>query len=369
MRFLIITHVQHKAHNGKIYAYGPYVREMNLWFKHVDEVIVVAPLRNEAPTPIDEPYAKRVRFLRVPAFSLIGAKEMLKTLVKLPWIKMQIFRGMWAADHLHLRLPGNMGLLGSMMQTVFPHKPKTVKYAGNWDPQAPQPWSYRLQKKIVSSPLLTRNAKVLVYGKWPGQSRNIVPFFTASYSEADKEPVEVRPLDPPLRALFVGSLTEGKRPGLAVEAVGLLHKQGVDIHLDIYGDGPQRPKLEKLIAEKGLGKVVRLHGKQSAETVRRAYKQAHFLIFPSRSEGWPKVVAEAMWWKCLPVTTRVSAVPYMLGEGRRGSLVEPTAEAIAGEISEYLKNPAIYKQKAETAAEWSRRFTLERFEREIAKLL
>ncbi len=369
MRFLIVTHVQHKAHGGKIYAYGPYVREMNLWFKHVDEVMVVAPLREEAPSPIDEPYAKDVRFLRVPAFSLIGASEMLKTLVKLPLIKTQIFRGMLAADHIHLRLPGNMGLLGSLIQTVFPAKPKTVKYAGNWDPQSAQPWSYRLQKKIVSSPVLTRHAKVLVYGEWPGQSSNIVPFFTASYSETDKEPVEVRDLQAPLRALFVGSLIEGKRPALAVDAVGLLRSRDINIRLDIYGDGPVRTDLEKRIAEQKLNDAVRLHGKQSAETVREAYKQAHFLIFPSRSEGWPKVVAEAMWWKCLPVTTRVSAVPYMLDEGRRGSLVEPDAEAIAREITGYLQNPSLYKEKAEAAAAWSRQFTLERFEREIAELL
>ena len=45
MRFVVVTHVDHVFQDNHYYAYGPYVREMNIWFKQVDEVIIIAPLR------------------------------------------------------------------------------------------------------------------------------------------------------------------------------------------------------------------------------------------------------------------------------------------------------------------------------------
>ena len=57
--------------------------------------------------------------------------------------------------------------------------------------------------------------------------------------------------------------------------------------------------------------------------MKKAFIEAHFLIFISKSEGWPKVVAEAMFWKCLPISTDVSCVAYMLDYGKRGTIVSP----------------------------------------------
>ena len=39
------------------------------------------------------------------------------------------------ADHIHLRCPGNIGLLGCFSSNFISKKIKTAKYAGNWDPK------------------------------------------------------------------------------------------------------------------------------------------------------------------------------------------------------------------------------------------
>ena len=44
------------------------------------------------------------------------------------------------------------------------------------------------------------------------------------------------------------------------------------------------------------------------------------------SEGWPKVIAEGMFWGCLPIATRVSCVPNMLNNGKRGIILELTLQ-------------------------------------------
>jgi len=53
---------------------------------------------------------------------------------------------MKSANHIHLRCPGNIGLLACLIQILFPNTPKTSKYAGNWDPNAKQPFTYKIQK-------------------------------------------------------------------------------------------------------------------------------------------------------------------------------------------------------------------------------
>ena len=59
----------------------------------------------------------------------------------------------------------------------------------------------------------------------------------------------------------------------------------------------------------------------------------------------------------------------MLGHGERGSLVKPDARAIADEIERYLQHPDEYARKAQAAHDWAKQFTLEKFEREIARFL
>jgi len=56
MNFLIISHVKHKQHQNAYFGYAPYVREMNIWLKHIDKLTVVAPLKQERPTAIDIDY-------------------------------------------------------------------------------------------------------------------------------------------------------------------------------------------------------------------------------------------------------------------------------------------------------------------------
>ena len=375
MKFLIITHVKHKKSNGKYYAYGPYVREMNLWFKHIDRAIIVAPMEEAEPDPIDLPYeAKELEFLPVPVFNLTTPTEILNTALKLPAICLRILRGMIQADHIHLRCPGNMGLLGSILQAAFPRTPKTAKYAGNWDPDSPQPWSYRLQRWILSNTFLTRNIKVLVYGEWPNQSRNIVSFFTASYSENEivdftKPSFKIQNPNSKINLIYVGSLTPNKQPLLSIQAAEKLQDEGYDVCLDLFGEGAERQKLEAYIKEKGLGEFVVLHGNRDAETLKLFYQKAHFLIFVSKSEGWPKVVVEAMFWGCIPITSDVSCVNYMIGEGSRGRIVKPNVDDIVDKVKYYIEEPAQFKRSSKEAMIWSRQFTLEKIEKSLCLFL
>ena len=141
------------------------------------------------------------------------------------------------------------------------------------------------------------------------------------------------------------------------------------MRLDIYGEGPERVAIEHYLTENDLSNEVILHGNCDKGFLKTAYQNAHFLLFISQSEGWPKVVAEAMFWGCLPITSKISCIPYMLANGERGALVNPKTDEIVAVIENYLQHPDKYDQQAMKAMEWSRQFTMEKFEEEIGKLM
>lgn len=373
MTFLIVTHVQHYIADGKYYAYGPYVREMNLWFKYVSNVIIVAPLSHiQSPSEIDIPYEHNdIMFKEIPAIQFTSIKDGLYSVVKLIGIFNKVCEGMRESDHIHLRCPGNMGLVGCVAQVFFPTKNKTAKYAGNWDWNSKQPLSYRIQQRILRSTLLTKNMAALVYGNWPDKTKNIKPFFTATYSEKEKIPTSIRKLDShtTIELIYVGSLTKNKNPFLSLQVCEELRKKGIKANIHFYGDGPERTAMEEYIAGIPIKEHVYFHGNVDSEAVKQAYQKSHFLVFISKSEGWPKVVAEAMFWGCLPITTDVSCVAEMIGYGSRGKLVTAEVQMIENSINYFLTNPQEYEKKCKEAMEWSRQYTLEYMEEEIKDLL
>ena len=370
MKFLIVTHVFHKStDDNQFYGYGPYIREMTLWIRHVGEMCVVAPLKRIPPDKIDLCYDGKVNFIEIPSLNLTSKSDVFKTVFRLPKIFFKIAAAMSKADHIHLRCPGNIGLVGCVAQIFFPNKKKTAKYAGNWDKNSKQPWSYNLQKWILNNTFLTRNMQVMVYGNWPDSTKNVAPFFTASYPENLKIPVATKGLDQQINLIFVGALDAGKRPMLSIQVTEALVKCGIDAKLHLFGNGKLRDELERYITVNNLASIVIMHGNQPAENVIKQFQLTHFLIFISRSEGWPKVVAEAMWWGALPITTAVSCVPEMVGNGDRGSIVEPDLDSVVNRIKYYIKNPQIYNKQVKEAMGWARQFTIEKFEESINQLL
>ena len=130
-----------------------------------------------------------------------------------------------------------------------------------------------------------------------------------------------------------------------------------------------RERLENYITQNNLSSFIFLKGNQPKETIKLALQQAHFLLLLSKSEGWPKVVAEAMFWGCLPIVTKISCVPYMLASGKRGILVEPNLALAILEIEKYINDIGLYQKSCKKAVDWSREYTMDKFESEIKKLL
>src|SRR5690606_8782516 len=123
--------------------------------------------------------------------------------------------------------------------------------------------------------------------------------------------------------VFAGSLVVGKRPLLTIQIIEALNKKGFESELHMFGDGALMPDLKNYVLENQLESCVFLNGSRDIGEVKEALINAHFNILPSKSEGWPKAVAEGMFFGAIPISTRISCLEWMLDNENRGILIEP----------------------------------------------
>ena len=92
MIFGIITHTIHKMKEGQIFAYEPYVREMNLWGKHVYKIIIIAPISFDEIRSIEIPYVHpRIKVVEIPNFNITSIENAFRSILVIPKICLTIY--------------------------------------------------------------------------------------------------------------------------------------------------------------------------------------------------------------------------------------------------------------------------------------
>ena len=336
MRLLLYSNVLHKNINGKVYAYGPYVKEINLWLEEFTDVTIIAPFSNQSNLDRieDEIICSNINQIQIIPFSVVSIIDKFKAFFVVPINGIIIFLTMFIPGHVHVRCPSNVGLIASYIQILFPWKRKSFKYAGNWVDNIGQPISYKLQKFIISNCFLTRRSKSLVYGKGYDDKECVLDSFTATYSNSSAIAIKLRVLDPNriVKLVFAGALIPGKNPFVAVNVCKILIEKGIDVQLAICGNGPLYNELYAFIRDLGLSQKIELKGNLDRSSLDKILQESHFLLMPSKSEGWPKSVTEAMWWGTLPIVSPISCLSFILDDGKRGVIVAPEPDEIASSI-------------------------------------
>jgi len=141
------------------------------------------------------------------------------------------------------------------------------------------------------------------------------------------------PAEAPL-LLAVGNLYPVKDHATAVRAMASLP----GVHLAIAGRGQEEEPLRNLAQELGLAD--RLHLLGLRDDVQRLLDASDAFVHPSRSEGLPLAILEAMEAALPIVATRVGGVPEAVVEGRTGFLIPPEdPKALAEAVSRLLQDP------------------------------
>jgi glycosyltransferase involved in cell wall biosynthesis len=134
--------------------------------------------------------------------------------------------------------------------------------------------------------------------------------------------------------LVCGRLEEVKRIDRAVRALSLLTNAGVLCRLVIAGEGSCRDELEILVRDLGLESRVCFLGAVAHGEMPAVYNMADFLLMPSRGEGAPLAVLEALSCGTPVVANSVGAIPRIVRDGKNGFLL---MDATPTEIAETLR--------------------------------
>ena len=119
----------------------------------------------------------------------------------------------------------------------------------------------------------------------------------------------------------IGRLVERKRFEDLILAWSAIEADYPDRSLLFIGDGPERAPLERLAQRLRIDARVRFEGMQNG--LERYYQIAHLFVFPSRLEGLPNVVLEAMSSACPIVASHIPGICEVLESEKEGILFPP----------------------------------------------
>jgi glycosyltransferase involved in cell wall biosynthesis len=157
---------------------------------------------------------------------------------------------------------------------------------------------------------------------------------------------------------------------MVLDSVARLKSAGVPCELRCLGDGPERPALERQSRELGISDAVHFPGYVSHQTVAECLQQAHFSILASGTEGFPKVLGEAMLQGAVPLASDIGLNAQIVGCGSRG-LTFPynDAAALAAIIERLAMEPLRVAAMMREGFDYSKTLTFESFRDQIRSTL
>jgi len=139
------------------------------------------------------------------------------------------------------------------------------------------------------------------------------------YNPIEDIPGYIKNLTAP-RIITIGRLEKQKNHPLIIEAFDLI-KNSIPHHLVIIGDGSERDSINKLIESKGLTNRVKLVG--FVENVWDEYSGSSLFVLPSKYEGFPNVIIEAMANSVPVISTNCPSGPKEIIEDNVNGLLSP----------------------------------------------
>jgi len=369
----IVSDTPYYLEAGRLVGWGPNVREIDQLATLFDEVRHVAPVYDE-PAPRSALASRRPDRVGLHAIVPAGGRTLrakLEVLARYPGWARAIRQEVAGADLVHVRCPSNVSLLALLLFALpWRRPPLWLKFGGNWRPSASEPLTYHLQRLVLRRGL--RGATVTVNGKWPDEPAHVVAFHNPTLTPDELvrgREAAGKTLAEPARLLFVGRLDRAKGANRSIDVVAALHRRGRSVHLDVIGDGPEMETMRAAVDQLGLDDVVTFHGWLSRSALEPLYADAHLLLLPSDSEGFPKVLSEAMAFGVVPLAGAVSSIPQALADIGTGRAVPPgDIEAFADAAEGYLDDPGEWAAASERGVAGAEVFAYDGYLRDVADM-
>lgn len=339
-KLVVISHTEHqKDVEGNYVGWGPTVNEINYLSQFWEEIIHVACIEVDVqPRGSSIRYSsKKVTFVPIPTF---GGKTILKKLdivFKLPIILRNIRKAIKGASHVQLRLPMGIGIF--LLPYFYFRNTKNylfwIKYANNWESKNVPP-GYKFQRWLLKRNWL--KCRVTINGFWPNQEKHCIslenPCLNLMDNEIGFKAVSQKNYSEGMEVVFVGRLDEPKGVDFILEFLASGNFNPKLFH--IVGAGELKNDLERELVKRNVAH--KFYGTLKQTEIFKIFYVAHAIILPSRSEGFPKVLAEAMNFGCIPITSNVGSICHYINHGETGIVMNELNRLGLGRAWKYFIN-------------------------------
>lgn len=350
---------------GRIWAIsGPGEAFLNDLLSHFEEVRIVARVRQvEHPDNkvlIGDP---RVSLLALPHYR--GPRQLL---LRLPRLATAIWRVSRAEGVFLLRVPGT---LGGLMAGALRRRRRRFAVQLVGDPRAvirtldlSPVLRTLLARTVPATRAVCRNAAVITYvtertlqlSYPPSPDAICVPFSDIDLPAHWFGEARDAPQARPARLLLCGTLAQlYKGADILIEALALLAREGRDVIAAIAGDGKYRPGLEALAAQRGVTDRIAFLGDLSRDQVARALDDTDIFVMPSRTEGLPRALIEALAKGVPSLASNVGGIPELLDDTELFPVGD--AAALAAGIAALIDDPERYRRLSRRGLEVARRYS------------
>lgn len=305
-RLLVVSDTSMQASGETVAAYEPVIRELTALCDVFDEIIWLGCKDDRKSRNLIQLSNDKIRPIIMPS---VHNKyfNVLAVLLAYPIFIFYILRHVANATHIHSRGPSHPALIIAFFSWFDSKRVYWHKYAGEWRNRK-APFTYRLQQYLLQA-IAKGNIYVTMNGD-ADNNPNIIsmanPCLTDLELQAAQAMAASKTFSEKLTLLFVGSLTLNKGVKNLMLALAQKELNPTIETVFIAGEGPLLNELNEL--EKLTDRTVIINGQLSRTELNELYAKSHIVILPSLSEGFPKVIAEASAYGCIPVVTKIPSL-------------------------------------------------------------
>ncbi|MGY5352981.1 glycosyltransferase [Wenyingzhuangia sp. IMCC45533] len=367
MKLCIISHTEHYSNDkGHLVSWGATVTEINYLTEVFDEIHHIAMFYGEKPPLSSLPYTSdKIKFVPIPVSGGHTFQAKLGIIKNIPSVLKTVRDTLNKVDCFQLRCPTGIGVYLIPYLNLFTNKPGWYKYAGNWNQEKP-PLGYLIQRTFLKN----QNRPVTINGHWENQPKQCYTFENPTLINKEiKEGldcIQSKNYNGKLNFCFVGRLEIPKGVENIIKAVNEIQDISRIGQIHFVGDGKESAYFKK-IASKNKVDII-FHGGLSRDKVFDIYKKCHVFLLPSTaSEGFPKVIAEALCFGCIPIVSNVSAIGQYIKNDKNGLVIKKvTKESVKNMIEKVLSfDSKDFNSLLENNEELVKKFTYEHYNRRI----
>lgn len=178
----------------------------------------------------------------------------------------------------------------------------------------------------------------------------------------------------PLRMLYLGLLDESKGVGVLVETAILARRAGMSAAWVLAGEWSSRAFERRMRAQLRAGgaeDAVQFPGLVTGSAKWELLHSAHILVHPTRLDGQPLTILEAMSQGLAVVSTRVGGIPETVLDGRNGRLLDSATPAAVLAVLQELDSDRerLHQIMRTNVLDFQRRFNVARYVERLTEWL